>query len=90
MKFNLILLLLWFNSLSAQWETISWPNNEQIDKIIADENILYAGTVLAKVYQSIDHGESWTQVGGDIDEISYATDVLHKKGNALFFSHNII
>ena len=89
MKFNLIALFILISFLSAQWETISWPNNEQIDKIIADENILYAGTVLAKVYQSIDHGESWTQVGGDIDEISYATDVLHKKGNALFFSHNI-
>ena len=89
MKFNLIALFIWISFLSAQWGTISWPNNEQIDKIIADENILYAGTVLAKVYQSVDHGESWTQVGGDIDEISYATDVLHKKGNALFFSHNI-
>jgi hypothetical protein len=88
-KFNLIALFIWISFLSAQWETISWPNNEQIDKIIADENILYAGTVLAKVYQSVDQGESWTQVGGDIDEISYATDVLHKKENVLFFSHNI-
>ena len=84
MKFSLILLLLWFNSLSAQWETISLPNSEQIDKIIADHNILYVGTVLAKVYQSVDHGESWTQLGGDIDEISYATDVLHKKENVRF------
>ena len=89
MKFSLLALFIWISFLSAQWESISWPNNEQIDKIIADDNILYAGTVLAKVYQSVDHGESWTQVGGDIDEISYATDVLHKKGNALFFSHNI-
>ena len=89
MKFNFIALFIWISFLSAQWETISWPNNEQIDKIIADENILYAGTVLAKVYQSVDHGESWTQVGGYIDEISYATDVLHKKENILFFSHNI-
>ncbi len=64
MKFNLIALFILISFLSAQWETISWPNNEQIDKIIADENILYAGTVLAKVYQSVDHGESWARVGG--------------------------
>ena len=89
MRFNFIALFIWISFLSAQWETISWPNNEQIDKIIADDNILYAGTVLAKVYQSVDHGESWTQVGGDIDEISYATDVLLKKDSYLFFSHNI-
>ena len=63
----------------AQWETISQPNNEQIDRIISDENILYAGTILARVYQSADHGESWTQIGQDIDEITYATDVLLKK-----------
>ncbi|SVB17925.1 uncharacterized protein METZ01_LOCUS170779, partial [marine metagenome] len=73
----------------AQWETISQPNNEQIDRIISNENTLYAGTVLARVYQSNDHGESWTQVGQDIDEINYVTDVLHKKDSYLFFSHNV-
>ena len=73
----------------AQWETISQPNNEQIDRIISDENTLYAGTVLARVYQSNDHGESWAQIGQDIDEITYVTDVLHKKDSYLFFSHNV-
>ena len=84
-----IFFALGISFLFAQWETISLPNNEQIDKIISDGNIIYAGTVLARVYQSEDHGENWTQIGDDIDDIAYATDVLHKKGNYIFFSHNI-
>ena len=89
MKYHIILFFLIISTVMAQWETISWPNNEQIDRIISNENILYAGTVLARVYQSSDHGESWTQIAGDIDEITYATDVLLKKDSYLFFSHNV-
>ena len=89
MKYYIILFFLIFSTVLAQWETINPPNNEQIDRIISDENILYAGTILARVYQSTDHGESWTQIGEDIDEITYATDVLLKKDSYLFFSHNV-
>ena len=89
MKYHIILFFLIISTVTAQWETIGLPNNEQIDRIVSDENILYAGTVLARVYRSSDHGESWTQIGGDIDEIAYATDVLLKKDSYLFFSHNV-
>ena len=89
MKYYIILFFLIFSTVVAQWETINLPNNEQIDRIISEENILYAGTILARVYQSTDHGESWTQIGEDIDEITYATDVLLKKDSYLFFSHNV-
>ena len=85
-----VFFVLGMSFLFAQWETISLPNNEQIDKIISDGNIIYIGTVLARVYQSADHGENWIQIGDDIDDIAYATDVLHKKGNYIFFSQFFI
>ena len=85
MKYHIILFFLIISTVTAQWETIGFPNNEQIDRIVSDENILYAGTVLARVYRSSNLGESWTQIGGDIDEIAYATDVLLKK-TAICFS----
>ena len=89
MKYHIILFFLIISTVPAQWETIGFPNNEQIERIVSDENILYAGTVLARVYRSSDHGESWTQIGEDIDEITYATNVLLKKDSYLFFSHNV-
>ncbi|MBH49833.1 MAG: hypothetical protein CMG69_03670 [Candidatus Marinimicrobia bacterium] len=73
----------------AQWEPITFPDNEQVNKIISDGNTLFAATVFSRVYQSTDNGLYWTQIGSEIDDISYATDVLHKKGDFLFFSHNI-
>ena len=89
MIYHIILFFFIISTVTAQWDTIDWPNNEQINRIISHENVLYAGTVLARVYRSTDFGESWAQIGEDIDEITYATDVLLKKDNYLFFSHSV-
>jgi len=51
----------------AQWSAVPDPEGfANIDIFLPGDDMLYAGTGMGKVYGSVDHGETWTEIAGGL------------------------
>ncbi|MBC8367534.1 T9SS type A sorting domain-containing protein [bacterium] len=51
------------------WDTVPSPGTfDNIELFMSGEDMLYAGGIKSKVYGSTDHGETWTEIAGGLEE----------------------
>ena len=84
--FLIVVILLNFNFVNAQWQNTNFPYSDCINCFAVSDTNIYAGTVGGGVFFSNDNGTSWVALNNGLTNLTVASLLIH--GSNIFAGTN--